>query len=195
MPFGNYLLDELIAVGGMARVYRARLRGALGFEKPLVVKQVRPELAADPRFVSMFAEEAKTLVRLTHPHIVTVYELGVVDETYFIAMEYIEGVTLQALIESSALKEDFVAHIASQVCDALHHAHERFDLVHRDVTPRNILVDEEGQTRLVDFGIAIPQDDEREDEGSFGSVGYMSPEQLRGSMLGPRSDVLSLIHI
>lgn len=192
VPFGNYLLDELIAVGGMARVYRARLRGALGFEKPLVVKQVRPELAQDPRFVAMFAEEAKTLVRLTHPHIVTVYELGVVDETYFIAMEYIEGVTLHALIENGDLSAEFAAHIASQVCDALHHAHERFDLVHRDVTPRNILVDEEGQTRLVDFGIAVPRDDAREGEGGFGSIGYMSPEQLRGAALGPRSDVFSL---
>ncbi|MFK8001349.1 MAG: protein kinase [Polyangiales bacterium] len=192
VPFGNYLLDELIAVGGMARVYRARLRGALGFEKPLVVKQVRPELAQDPRFVAMFAEEAKTLVRLTHPHIVTVYELGVVDETYFIAMEYIEGVTLHALIESGPLSAEFAAHIASQVCDALHHAHERFDLVHRDVTPRNILIDEEGQTRLVDFGIAVPRDGAREGEGGFGSIGYMSPEQLRGAALGPRSDVFSL---
>lgn len=192
VPFGNYLLDELIAVGGMARVYRARLRGALGFEKPLVVKQVRPELAQDPRFVAMFAEEAKTLVRLTHPHIVTVYELGVVDETYFIAMEYIEGVTLHALIENGTLSAEFAAHIASQVCDALHHAHERFDLVHRDVTPRNILVDEEGQTRLVDFGIAVPRDGGNEDEGGFGSIGYMSPEQLRGASLGPRSDVFSL---
>ncbi|MFT5353762.1 MAG: serine/threonine protein kinase [Polyangiales bacterium] len=192
VPFGNYLLDELIAVGGMARVYRARLRGALGFEKPLVVKQVRPELAQDPRFVAMFAEEAKTLVRLSHPHIVTVYELGVVDETYFIAMEYVEGVTLHALIENACLSPEFAAHIASQVCDALHHAHERFDLVHRDVTPRNILVDEEGQTRLVDFGIAVPRDGAREDEGGFGSVGYMSPEQLRGTALGPRSDVFSL---
>lgn len=192
VPFGNYLLDDLIAVGGMARVYRARLRGALGFEKPLVVKQVRPELAQDPRFVAMFAEEAKTLVRLTHPHIVTVYELGVVDDTYFIAMEYIEGVTLHALIEDGTLSAEFAAHIAAQVCDALHHAHERFDLVHRDVTPRNILIDEEGQTRLVDFGIAVPRDGTGEGEGGFGSVGYMSPEQLRGAALGPRSDVFSL---
>ncbi len=190
IPFGGYLLDGLIAEGGMARVYRARLRGALGFEKSLVVKQVRPELASDPALVAMFAEEAKTLVRLGHPHIVPVYELGVVDGTYFIAMEHVSGVPLAQLMRAQQLPATWVAHIAVQTAEALHHAHERFQLVHRDVTPRNVLIDEEGHVRLVDFGIATPTGGGAGDR--FGSVGYMSPEQLAGTELGPRSDIFSL---
>lgn len=190
VPFGNYLLDELIAEGGMARVFRARLRGVGGFEKPLVVKQVRPELASDPRFVEMFVEEAKTVVKLSHPHIVPVYELGVVDGTYFLAMELVEGATLSAILHQGPLPPALVARIASQVCDALDHAHTRFDLVHRDVTPRNILLDEGGHARLVDFGIATPAQGETGEV--FGSPGYMSPEQLRGESIDGRSDLFTL---
>ncbi len=189
-PFGNYLLDELIAEGGMARVYRARLRGVGGFEKPLVVKQVLPELAKDPRFVAMFVEEAKTLVKLSHPHIVPIYELGVVDGTYFLAMDLVDGATLSAILRDGPLPPVLVARLAWQVCDALQHAHERFGLVHRDVTPRNILVDPDGQVRLVDFGIATPAVGVAGDV--FGSPGYMSPEQLRGEPLDGRSDLFTL---
>ncbi|MBX3250336.1 MAG: protein kinase [Myxococcales bacterium] len=189
-PFGKYLLDGLIAEGGMARVYRARLRGALGFEKPLVVKLVRPELSRDPRFVAMFAEEAKTLVRLSHPHIVSVYELGVVDGTYFLAMDQVEGATLSELLRDGKLAPPLAARLGEQVAEALHHAHERFGLVHRDVTPRNVLVDREGHARLVDFGIATPA------EGAsgevFGSHGYMAPEQLRGEPVDARVDLFAL---
>ncbi|MCB9618427.1 MAG: protein kinase [Sandaracinus sp.] len=190
VPFGKYLLDALLAEGGMARVYRARLRGALGFEKPLVVKQVRPELARDPRFVAMFVEEAKTLVRLSHPHIVPVYELGVVDGTYFLAMELVEGPTLANLLREGPLPATWVARLGEQIAEALHHAHDRFGLVHRDVTPRNVLVDVEGHARLVDFGIATPA--EGLSGEVFGSPGYMSPEQLRGEPLDARSDLFSL---
>ncbi|MCA9613965.1 MAG: protein kinase [Myxococcales bacterium] len=190
VPFGKYLLDAMLAEGGMARVYRARLRGALGFEKPLVVKQVRPELARDPRFVAMFVEEAKTLVRLSHPHIVPVYELGVVDGTYFLAMELVEGPTLANLLREGPLPATWVARLGEQIAEALHHAHDRFGLVHRDVTPRNVLVDVEGHARLVDFGIATPA--EGLSGEVFGSPGYMSPEQLRGEPLDARSDLFSL---
>ena len=174
----------------MARVFRARLRGVGGFEKPLVVKQVRPELASDPRFVEMFVEEAKTLVKLSHPHIVPVYELGVVDGTYFLAMELVEGATLSAILKDGPLAPALVARIASQVCDALEHAHTRFGLVHRDVTPRNILLDEGGHARLVDFGIATPAEGETGEV--FGSPGYMSPEQLRAESIDGRSDLFTL---
>ena len=189
-PFGPYLLDAPIAEGGMARVYRARLRGALGFEKPLVVKQVRPELAREPRFVEMFASEAKALVRLVHPHIVPIYELGVVDGVYFIAMEHIDGATLEGLLSEGALEPGPAAHLGIQVAEALHHAHDRHSLVHRDVTPRNIMVDEGGHARLLDFGIATPA--EGSDGEVFGTPGYLSPEQARGREVGPKSDVFSL---
>ena len=189
VPFGNYLLDELIAVGGMARVYRARLRGLGGFEKPLVVKQVRPELARDPAFVRMFVDEAKTLVRMSHPHIVPVYELGVVDGTYFLAMEHVDGATLAAVLAEGPLDPSLVAHLGAQVCDALAYAHERHDLVHRDVTPRNILLDAAGHARLVDFGIATPADGTA---SAFGTPGFMAPEQLRGESVGPAADLFAL---
>jgi serine/threonine protein kinase len=190
VPFGKYLLDAMLAEGGMARVYRARLRGALGFEKPLVVKQVRPELARDPRFVAMFVEEAKTLVRLSHPHIVPVYELGVVDGIYFLAMELVDGATLASLMREGPLPPTLVARLGEQIAEALHHAHDRFGLVHRDVTPRNVLVDVEGHARLVDFGIATPAEGLAGEV--FGSPGYMSPEQLRGESLDARSDLFAL---
>ena len=90
---GPYLIDEELAEGGMARVFRARLRGLGGFEKQLVIKQIRPELARDPHFVELFVREANTLVALSHPHIVQVYELGAADGTYYLSMEYVEGAT------------------------------------------------------------------------------------------------------
>ncbi len=191
VPFGNYLLDELVARGGMARVYRARLRGLGGFEKTLVVKQILPELSSDPQFVEMFVNEAKTLVQMSHPNIVPVYELGVVNGVYFLAMEYVEGATLASIIRDAPLSPALAAHVGAQVCDALHYAHSRFSLVHRDVTPRNILVDLGGHVRLVDFGIAAPVESSAEGE-LFGSLGYMSPEQLGGGAVDARSDLFSL---
>jgi len=191
--FGKYLLDEEIARGGMSRVFLARLRGLGGFEKRLIVKQVLPELASDPRFVSMFVQEANTLVRMSHPHIAPVYELGVVDGVYFLAMEYVEGSTLSQILEGGAMAPELVAHFGAQICDALHYAHERFSIVHRDVTPRNVIIDEEGHARLLDFGIAAPVTGEGEaGDGLFGTPGYLSPEQASGEPLGPRTDVFSL---
>ena len=187
--FGNYLLDSLIAEGGMGRVYRARLRGFGGFEKPLVVKQILPELAQDSRFVSMFVEEAKTLVRLAHPHIVPVYELGVVDGVYFLAMERIDGAAFRELLRDGPLPHAAAAQLASQLASALHHAHSRFGLIHRDVSPGNVLVDLSGHSRLVDFGVATPADGAQ--AGVFGTPGYLAPEQLEGRP-EHRSDVFGL---
>ncbi len=192
VPFGSYLLDALIAEGGMARVYRARLRGLGGFEKTLVVKQILPALAREPRFVSMFVEEAKTLVQLGHPHIVPVYELGIVDGVYFLAMEHVEGATLEEIVAAGPLAPALAAHLGAQVADALHYAHGRFGLVHRDVTPRNVLVDAAGHARLVDFGIAAPAEDDGVGAPAFGSPGYMAPEQIRGEAVGPAADVFAL---
>ncbi len=188
--FGKYLLDEEIARGGMSRVYSARLRGLGGFEKRLVVKQVLPELARDPRFVSMFVHEAKTLVQMSHPHIAPVYELGVVDGVYFLAMELVEGATLAQIVRDGPLAPGLVAHLGTEVSDALHYAHTRFDIVHRDVTPRNVIVDAAGHSRLLDFGIATPLSDEESE--LFGTPGYLSPEQLEGGGLGPASDLFGL---
>jgi serine/threonine-protein kinase len=188
--FGKYLLDEEIARGGMSRVFAARLRGVGGFEKRLVVKQVLPELASDPRFVSMFVHEAKTLVQMSHPHIAPVFELGVVDGVYFLAMEYVEGATLAAILRDGALAPGLAAHVGAEICDALHYAHTRFEIVHRDVTPRNVIIDGAGYSRLLDFGIAAPVRGASAE--TFGTPGYLSPEQLRGDAVTPASDVFSL---
>jgi len=187
---GPYLIDELLAEGGMARVFRARLRGLGGFEKTLVLKQVRPELAKDPRFVEMFVREANTLVQMSHPHIVPVYELGAVDGSYYLSMEYIEGATVTQLLTQGPLGPALVAQIGVQLCDALDYAHGRFGILHRDITPRNLIVDDAGHVRLLDFGIAAALDAGGAER--FGSPGYMSPEQVQGKPLRPTSDLFSM---
>ncbi len=189
--FGKYWLDAQLAEGGMSRVMLARLRGPGGFEKKLVVKQILPQLAQDPGFIELFVHEANTLVQMSHPNIVPVYELGVVDGVYFLAMELVEGATVAELLRDGALPEALCAHIGAQICEALAYAHERFGLVHRDVTPRNVIVDARGHVRLLDFGIAAPLAHTGRGE-LFGSPGYMSPEQARGATLGPQSDLFSL---
>jgi serine/threonine protein kinase len=189
--FGKYLLDEELARGGMSRVFRARLRGPGGFEKKLVVKQILPELAKDPDFIQLFVQEANTLVQLSHPNLVPVYELGVVDGVYFLAMEWVDGATVSELLREGPLPEALAAQIGAQIAEALRYAHERFQIVHRDVTPRNIIVDAAGHARLLDFGIAARAEQTGQGE-LFGSPGYMAPEQLRGEALGPQSDLFSL---
>jgi serine/threonine protein kinase len=189
--FGKYLLDQELARGGMSRVFRARLRGPGGFEKKLVVKQVLPELARDPSFIELFVKEANTLVQMSHPNLVPVYELGVIDGVYFLAMESVEGATIAELLEDGPLAPALVAQVGAQISDALRYAHERFQIVHRDVTPRNVIVDEAGHARLLDFGIAAPIGHEGKGE-LFGSPGYIAPEQLLGGPLGPESDLFSL---
>ncbi len=190
--FGKYILEREIGSGGMARVYQGTLRGAGGFEKRLVVKQIRPELASDTAFVQRFVEEAKTAVELSHPNIVPVFELGVEQGVYYIAMEFCEGVTLAELLRSTGpLSAAECAHIGVEICTALDYAHRRAKIVHRDVTPRNVLVDDEGAVKLIDFGIAAPVSD-GECAEVFGSPGHMPPEQLRGASLSPATDVFAV---
>ena len=189
--FGKYLLEREIARGGMARVHLATLRGLGGFEKRLVVKEILPELARDPRFVAMFVEEAKVLVALSHPNIVPVYELGIVDGTYFLAMEHVEGATLAELVERGALSAGEAARIGAQIADALAYAHERFGIVHRDVSPRNVMVDVAGHARLLDFGIAARAELD-DDDALYGTPGFLSPEQARAERLTAASDLFSL---
>ncbi|MDD9937130.1 MAG: serine/threonine-protein kinase, partial [Myxococcales bacterium] len=191
VQFGKYLLDGEIARGGMSRVYRARLRGPGGFEKKLVVKQILPHLAQDPSFIELFVREANTLVQMSHGNIVPVYELGVVDGVYFLAMELVPGATIAEILGDGPLPQELVAQIGVQVCEALRYAHDRFELVHRDVTPRNVIVDSDGHVRLLDFGIAAPLAHTGQGE-RFGSPGYMSPEQVGGRALSARSDLFSL---
>ena len=193
--FGKYVLEREIAAGGMARVYLATLRGAVGFEKRLVVKQIRTELASDEAFVTRFVEEAKTAVELSHPNIVPVYELGVEQGVYYIAMELCEGLTLsEVLVETGPLGPLEGAYVGAEICRALDYAHRRARIVHRDVTPRNVLIDDEGAVRLIDFGIAAPVTRASDTARSevFGSPGHMPPEQLNGVELTPATDVFAV---
>jgi serine/threonine-protein kinase len=191
--FGKYVLEREIAAGGMARVFLATLRGAVGFEKRLVVKQIRAELAVDEAFVRRFVEEAKTAVELSHPNIVPVYELGVEQGVYYIAMEHCAGATLaEVLGRTGTLDPEEGAYVGAEVCRALEYAHRRAGIVHRDVTPRNVLLDDEGGVRLIDFGIAAPAASGGGRREVFGSPGHMPPEQLRGDPLGPETDVFAV---
>lgn len=195
--FGKYMLEREIASGGMARVYLATLRGAGGFEKRLVVKQIRPELASDAGFVERFVKEAKTAVELSHPGIVPVYELGVEQGVYYIAMEHCDGSTLSDLLQRTGpLDPEEGAYLGAEICRALDYAHRRAQIIHRDVTPRNVLIDEEGAVRLIDFGIAAPaaeaDEEDRPKAEVFGSPGHMPPEQLAGDPLTPAADVFAV---
>jgi serine/threonine-protein kinase len=195
--FGKYVLERELSRGGMARVVLATLRGAGGFEKRLVVKQIRDELAFDQQFVRRFVEEAKTTVALSHPNIVPVYELGVEQGTYFLAMELVEGVSVAELLKERnadgsrrVLAPEEAAYVGVEVCRALDYAHRRMQVVHRDITPRNVMIDEEGQIKLIDFGIAAPALVSGQE--ILGSPGHMAPEQLDGSQLGPPTDIFAV---
>ncbi len=189
--FGKYVLEGELARGGMARVMLATLRGAGGFEKKLVVKQIRDELASDEGFVKRFVEEAKTTVALSHPNIVPVYELGVEQGTYYLAMELVEGVSIHELLSSGVLTPEQGAYVGVEVCRALDYAHRRVQVVHRDITPRNVMIDEEGQVKLIDFGIAsLARVDAKHQV--FGSPGHMPMEQMQGLPVGPPADLFAL---
>ena len=197
--FGKYVLERELARGGMARVVLATLRGAGGFEKKLVVKQIRDDLAFDQEWVRRFVDEAKTTVSLSHPNIVPVYELGVEQGTYFLAMELVEGATVAELLKTGGpLTPEEGAYVGVEVCRALDYAHRRMEVVHRDVTPRNVMIDEEGQVKVIDFGIAAPSHTPSDAAARgrlhevFGSPGHMPPEQLAGAALGPSTDLFAV---
>ena len=205
-PFGKYFLIDRIAVGGMAEVFRARTYGEGGFEKDLVIKRILPHLTENSDFVQMFVEEAKLTVQLQHPNIIQVFDFGKIRNHYYLAMEGIYGSdlkTLQNKLEGTdqALPLKLAAYVIHEAATGLYHAHEKVDeggtplgIVHRDVSPSNILMSYDGQVKLVDFGIAKATKSVFTDteEGQLkGKFEYMSPEQARGEAraVDPRSDV------
>jgi serine/threonine protein kinase len=190
-PFGKFLLKRRLARGGMADVFLASLSGAEGFEKELVVKLIRPDLSADEAFVRRFVDEAKTCVRLAHPNIVPIFELGVEHGVLYMVMELVRGVTLGELLrDSGALSADEGAYVTLEVARALDHAHRR-GVIHRDVTPGNVMLDDDGAVKLLDFGIAAPVHGGVSGE-VFGTPGHMPPEQLEGRRLSPAADLYAL---
>lgn len=199
--FGKYFLTEKIATGGMAEIYLAKILGPGGFEKFLVIKKIHPELSGERQFVEMFVAEAKTLVSLTHGNIVPIYELGMVDSTYFIAMEYIDGPTLEQLLDALRRSEEklspaMTAYICAELLKGLDYAHRKgAGVIHRDLSPRNVMLSREGEVKLVDFGIAVAHVDRSSAQSTTtkptGSYPYMSPEQARGETLDARSDLFA----
>jgi serine/threonine-protein kinase len=205
-PIGKYKLVRLIASGGMAEVYLARQAGAAGFEKLVCLKRILPHLARDKQFVEMFLNEARLAARLDHPNIVSIFDLGEANGNYFIAMEFIDGPSLRAaakraLERGERLPIPEIVKIISMAAAGLHYAHELTDgrgkplgLVHRDISPDNVLVHRNGATKVVDFGIAKAADSSSSTRiGTLkGKVAYMPPEQLRGDPLDRRTDVFAL---
>ncbi len=205
MKFGQYELRELIAVGGMAEVYKGRVVGAEGFEKLVAIKRILPDLAEDERFVKMLLTEARIHAGLSHRNIVQIHDLGISEDgEYFIVLEYVEGYDLRMILDQlheqgEIVPEALSLHIAYELAQGLHFAHELhgadgqpLGLVHRDVSPSNVLISLAGEIKLSDFGLAKRRHD-RSVVGSLkGNLAYMSPEQARQSTLDRRTDVFSL---
>ncbi|MFY2563867.1 serine/threonine protein kinase [Corallococcus terminator] len=204
--FGRYELLRKIAIGGMGAVYLARQKGPVGFQKLLVVKRLLPHLSEDDEFIEMFLDEGRIAAHLNHPNIAQIYDLGDVDGQYFIAMEYVHGEAVgplglraqqRKLAIPLALKCRIIADAAAGL-DAAHNARSpsgrKLALIHRDVSPQNVLVGYNGGVKLIDFGVAKAS-------GKFsqtvvgtikGKHAYMSPEQARGEPLDHRSDIFGL---
>jgi serine/threonine-protein kinase len=201
---GPYMLFERIGYGGMANIYLARKRTDPGVGKLYVIKEILPDLATNPRAVEMLVEEARISMRFEHPNVVRVEDLGRDGDDYHIAMEYVEGLDMRELLRRAALQRIPIpiAHslyIIGNVLRGLDHAHRRRDengelmrIIHRDVSPANILLGFHGEVKVCDFGIARAGTSTRVDDAYQGKAGYMSPEQARGESLDARSDVYAV---
>jgi serine/threonine protein kinase len=206
MGTGRYVLLERIGVGGMAEVFRASARGAEGFERPIAIKRILPNLSEDRDFITMFVDEAKIAVQLQHPNIVQIFDLGRDDTEYFIAMEYVHGKDLRALIDrvetaGQRMPISVVVHIGMKICEALHHAHfatghtgQLLAVVHRDVTPQNVLLSYDGEVKVTDFGLAKAAGRATQTQSGVvkGKLAYMSPEAFDGIPVDHRSDVFGV---
>lgn len=206
IAFGPYILLEKIATGGMAELFKAKKKGVEGFEKTLAIKKILPHLSDNEEFVKMFIDEAKLAAHLTHPNIVQIYDLGKINNAYYIAMEYVDGKDLRSILKKTKQLEcpmpiAIAVFIAARLCNALDYAH-RFrneegtlmNIVHRDISPQNIIISYEGETKLVDFGIAKAAVKAHQTQiGALkGKLLYMSPEQASAKIVDKRSDVFAL---
>jgi serine/threonine-protein kinase len=207
MQVGKYQLIHKLATGGMAEVFLAKAAGPRGFEKLLVLKRILPHLATEPSFVEMFLSEARLAAQLNHPNIVQIFDFGEAEGTYFLAMEYIDGPNLREIIRRGsslglALPIPLCARIIAAACEGLAFAHNFWDLttgqelniVHRDISPDNILLSRQGAVKVVDFGIAKAAGLSPHTQTGVlkGKLSYMPPEYLRNETLDGRVDVYSL---
>ena len=205
--FGKYLLLEKIAVGGMAEVYLAKSSGANGVNKFVAIKRILPQFSNNPEFISMFKEEAKVAINLSHSNIVSIYDFGIEEDQFFIVMEYVEGRNLRQIINemkksNKSFSLDQAVYMIKEAAAGLNHAHRCTDsqsgkplnITHRDMSPQNIMVSFEGETKVIDFGIAKAEsENEATKAGTLkGKFSYMSPEQSEGFPIDPRTDVFAL---
>ena len=203
--FGTYVLEERLSRGGMAEIYRAQRTGPHSFRKTMVLKKILPGLAKNEDFRRLFIEEAKTVALLDHPHIVPVYELGEISGELYMTMEYVNGFDLKTVLRRAQEKGlklplDLAVYVAARIASALDFAFIRegpdgrpLEIVHRDVSPSNILISFAGTVKLTDFGISKPSKYvEARKHAPQGKVQYLSPEQATGGPLDARSDIFSL---
>jgi len=204
LTLGKYEIMDAVGSGGMATVYRARVAGPMGFEKPVAVKVLQDEAAEDADVVRMFIDEARLGARLSHPNITSILDFGEADGRYFMAMEFVDGASLSVLLKHGGtrknrrLQPNCAVHVTASILRALAYAHTLTDeqhkpmgIVHRDISPQNVLLDHVGTVKLCDFGIAT---------GSYrlehtragvikGKTAYMAPEQATGESVDARSDL------
>ena len=204
-PFGPYQLVKQIAVGGMAEIHLAKTRGIAGFEKFCALKMIHPNFAQDEQFIEMLIDEAKIAVQLQHVNIAQTFDLGRVGDTYYITMEFVDGADLYKILRRGSERDvefpvDVAAFVAKEMSTGLDYAHRKRDgagqnlgIVHRDVSPQNVLVSNAGEVKLVDFGIAKATMKARQTAVGVikGKYYYMSPEQAWGERLDHRSDIFS----
>jgi serine/threonine protein kinase len=205
-PFGKYYLVDRIATGGMAEIFKAKTFGEAGFENLVVIKRILAHLSDDPDFIGMFIDEAKVTVALQHRNVVRVYDFGKLGPNYFIAMECLDGKDSRQILRKLAQSRgyvpiEFAVFIAAEACKGLEYAHTKTDLqgqpygiVHRDVSPSNILVSYDGDVKVADFGIAKAHNNLSDTDAGVlkGKYEYMSPEQAAGEDIDARSDIFAL---
>jgi serine/threonine-protein kinase len=201
---GRYGLQRKLANGNMGEVFLAEYSGEVGFRRRVVVKRLFQHLAHHPEAVRMFQDEAHVLSALNHPNIPQIYDLGYAEGHWYLVIEHVPGFTLAELCAAGAregipMPFDAVVSAVEQLCDALHHAHERNDdegrpmrIVHRDVTPHNLMITPDGFAKLLDFGVAHTARDEAHSGTIKGTLAYMAPEQVRGQRIDKRSDVFAV---
>jgi len=206
IKFGQYVLLEKIATGGMAEVWKARMRGVEGFQKTVAIKKILPHLSDNQDFIEMFIDEAKLAAQLNHNNIIHIYDLGKIQGSYYIAMEYIDGYDLKTILKLATDRDqpinvELALFVASKIAAALDYAHRKRDfderdlgLVHRDVSPQNVLISQEGDIKLCDFGIAKAASKASHTQAGAlkGKLQYMSPEQAWGRSIDKRSDIFAL---
>ncbi|HBN26307.1 MAG TPA: hypothetical protein DD405_02430 [Desulfobacteraceae bacterium] len=206
LRFGKYLLLDRIAMGGMAELYRAKITGEKGFEKLIAIKKILPHLIAEEDLINSFIDEAKLAAFLQHQNIAQIYDFGKIENSYFIAMEFLAGKDLRFVIKKTLEQKRHlglpnILHIISQICAGIDYAHNLKDyhgkplnIIHRDIGPHNVFITYSGQVKIIDFGIAKAAIHNTTTQiGSIkGKLAYMSPEQAKGEKINHRSDIFSV---